>query len=123
MNECQNCAAELQPGSRYCHVCGYHVVPQTGDDTLLRAELSDLHNWVNTIQHTVDDNRRLLQQHADAINCARLDIDHSQHLLESSRVFRGHFWQRAWAIFGHVLAVGAPLAVIIGIVALLLMRR
>lgn len=123
MTQCQSCQAELQPGSLYCHVCGTHVAPSTGDAARLRAEFADLHNWVKTMQHTVDDNRRLLRQHADAINCARLDIDRSQHLLESSRVFRGNFWPRAWAIFGHVLAVGAPLAAIVGVAVFLLLRR
>ena len=123
MSECQSCGAELQSGSMYCHVCGTNVAPSDGDAARLRAEFADLHNWVKTLQHTVDDNRRLLRQHADAINCARLDIDHAQHALESSRVFGGNFWPRAWAIFGHVMAVAAPLAAIIGIVAFLLMRR
>jgi hypothetical protein len=107
----------------YCHVCGTHVAPTNGDNARLRAEFADLHNWVKTIQHATDDNRRLLSQHADAINCARLDIDRSQRLLETSRVFRGNFWPRAWAIFGHALAVAAPIAALIGVVLFFLLRR
>ena len=94
---CVSCGAAITLGAKFCAVCGTSV-PEPGAAT----ELISIRSEIHALRHELEDLRR------GAPKTSLLSDD---------------FWTRALAVFGHNMAIGAILYVVVLVFLFIVVRR
>lgn len=99
---CPNCGGPAVPDASYCHACGTDLTANIGDLTAndVDARLKSLEDWRE--KHQSYHRRNKMAARLAAV----------EKVLSSSKVYDVSFWPRAWAIYGHAIAVGLIVAAV-----------
>lgn len=98
---CPNCSCEIDSASRFCPSCGAEC------DTGVESRLAQMQQRVVALESQVSRLGGALNQHADVVNA---DTGPSV-VLPKTNLLSPSFWTRAFAVYGHSVAVGMLFAI------------